>query len=93
MLQRLIEDPHPYHDRFSWWSRFSLYYWLLESEERIYNLADDSVPSYAAAKAEEYYRRFVTLGIDLELHDPVQLVEDSDDGMEDEDDEVDDEQA
>ena len=70
-----------------------MYYWLLESEERRHNFGDDSVPSYAVAKAAEYYRRFVTLGIDLEVHDPVQLVEDSNDGLEEENDEVGDEQA
>ena len=62
------------------------YYWLLESEERLHNLEDPSAPSYAVMKAAEYYKRFVTIGIDLELHDPVQLVEDDDDGAEEEDD-------
>ena len=63
----------------------NMYYWLLESEERLHNLEDPSAPSYAVRKAAEYYKLFVTIGIDLELHDPVQLVEDSDDGVEDED--------
>ena len=65
-----------------------MYYWLLESEERRHNFGDDSVPSYAVAKAVEYYRRFVTLGIDLEVHDRGLLVEDRNDGLEDEDDEL-----
>ena len=55
----------------------TLYYWLLESEERLHNLED---PSYVVIKAAEYYKRFVTIGIDLELQDPVILVEESDDG-------------
>ena len=63
----------------------TLYCWLLESEGRLHNLEDPSAPSYAVRKAAEYYKLFVTIGIDLELHDPVQLVEDSDDGVEDED--------
>lgn len=60
----------------------TLYYWLLESEERLHNLEDPSAPSYAVIKAAEYYKRCVTIGINLELHDPVLLVEDSDDGLE-----------
>ena len=47
----------------------TLNYWLRETEERLHNLTDGSAVSYAKMKAAEFYKKFVTLGLDLELRD------------------------
>ena len=67
----------------------TLHYWLKESEERLHNLADESAMPYAKLKAAEIYKKFVTLGLDMELHDPVVLTEDSDEEDYDDDSGVD----
>ena len=67
----------------------TLHYWLTESEERLHNLADESAMPYAKLKAAEIYKKFVTLGLDMELHDTVVLTEDSDEEDYDDDSGVD----
>ena len=51
---------------------------LKETEERLHDLADESAAPYAKMKAAEIYKKFVTLDLNLELHDPVVLTEDCD---------------
>ena len=50
---------------------------LKETEDRLHDLADESAVPYAFMKAAEIYKKFVTLDLNLELHDPVVLTEDS----------------
>ena len=57
----------------------------------LHNLTDESAMPCAKMKAVEFYKKFVTLCLDLELHDPIVLTEDSDDNNDDEDSDVDDE--
>ena len=56
--------------------QITVHYWLKETEGRLHDLADESAAPYAKMKAAEIYNKFVTLGLDLELHDPVVLTED-----------------
>ena len=62
----------------------TLHYWLRETEERLHNLTDESAMPYEKMKAVGFYKKFVTLGLDLNLRDRIVLTEDSDDDYGDE---------
>ena len=55
------------------------HYRLKETEERLHDLAGESAVPYAKMKATKIYKKFKTLGLDVELHDPVVFADDSDD--------------